>query len=125
MNAESQKNRGKFNNYILDILVEEKETILNASNAEIADINRDSAIAEVIEEATAAEEITEEDDPLADPDQALLAVRDHVLVLVQTLTEEETMTDIARDRDLDLDPGQILAPPEETTEKKVLTTENN
>ena len=125
MNAESQKNRGKFNNYILDILVEEKETILNASNAEIADINRDSAIAEVIEEATAAEEITEEDDPLADPDQALLAVRDHVLVLVQTLTEEETMTDIDRDRDLDLDPGQILAHPEETTEEKVLTTENN
>ena len=123
MNAESQKNRGKFNNYILDILVEEKETILNASNAEIADINRDSAIAEVIEEATVAEEITEKDDPLADPDQALLAVRDHVLVLDQTLTEEETMTDIARD--LDLDPGQILAHPEETTEEKVLTTENN
>lgn len=119
--SRAKKIEVKFKNYLLDILVEEKETKLNALNAEIADINRDSATAEAVEEAAAAEEITEEDDPLADQDLALLAVQDRVLV--QKNIEEETMTDIAQDRDPDQ--GRILVLLEETTEEKVLTTENN
>jgi hypothetical protein len=62
----------------------EKETTLNASNAEGPATNRDSAI-KVADEAAAAAETTEEDDLQADHDQAHQAVPDHVLALDHAL----------------------------------------
>ena len=86
------------------------------------DTNRDSVL-KVADEASAAVEITEEDDRLAGHDQGdqdLQAVPDRVLDHALWHIVEETMTDIAllqgRDR------NQV--PPEEATEEKVLKMEN-